>query len=98
MNFPLYEEIYPYCTHFGVETYAAEKVQKKIKNTRTRYTRETKSEKRKSGEGLDDVYLSKQPHYGKLKFLDDFITENRVTRHSTRTPCSTATIHYYGES
>ena len=22
MNFPLYEGIYPYCTHFGVETYA----------------------------------------------------------------------------
>ena len=34
-------------THFGVETYTAEKVQKKIKNTRTRYTRETKSEKKK---------------------------------------------------
>ena len=30
--------------------------------------------KRKSGDGLDDVYICKWQHFDKLKFLDDFIS------------------------
>ena len=50
-------------------------MQKQIKSIRTQYTRDKqKVGKRKSGDGLDDVYVSKWPHFVKLKFLDDFIT------------------------
>ena len=50
-------------------------VQKKIRSVRTQYGRERqKVSKQKSGDGLDDVYVSKWLHFEKLKFLDDFIT------------------------
>ena len=33
--------------------------------------------KRKSGDGLKDVYVSKRPHFDKLQFLVDFVTAKR---------------------
>ena len=42
---------------------------------RTQYTRERqKVRKGKSGDGLDDVYVSKWAHFAKLQFLNNFIT------------------------
>ena len=45
---------------------------KKIKNISTQYTRERrKVVKRKTGEGADEVYFSKWPHYNSLRFVDN---------------------------
>lgn len=56
-----------------------EDVTKKLKNIRTQYVRERqKATKRKTGEGIDDVYVCKWPHYEYLKFLDDFVTPKRA--------------------
>ena len=47
-------------------------VTKKIKNIRTQYKRERrKIVDRKTGEGADEVYVSKWPPYNSLRFLDD---------------------------
>ena len=56
----------------------ADEVQRKIKSIRTQYGRERqKVVKRKSGDGLNDVYISKWPHFDKLQFLADFVTAKR---------------------
>ena len=58
----------PYC-------FTVSDVKAKIKNIRTVYTREkTKTKKKKTGQGLDEVYVSKYPHFDQLRFLDDFVT------------------------
>ena len=50
-------------------------VDKKIWNIRTQYTREKgKMRKSKSGDGADDIYISKWQHYKQLSFLDAFVT------------------------
>ena len=36
-----------------------------------------KQKKTKSGDGADDVYASKWVYFGRLKFLDDYITAKR---------------------
>ena len=48
----------------------------KVKNIRTVYTRERKkTRKKKTGQGLNEVYISKYPHFDQLQFfLDDFVT------------------------
>ena len=49
-------------------------VKAKIKNIRTVYTREKKKTRtKKTGQGLDDVYVSKYPHFDSLHFLDDYM-------------------------
>lgn len=49
-------------------------VKAKLKSVRTIYTRERKKTKtRKTGQGLDEVYVSKFPHFDKLHFLDDYV-------------------------
>ena len=59
---------------FTMLFHTGDEVQKKIKSIRTQYGRERqKASKRKSGDGLDDIYISKWLHFEKLKFLDDFI-------------------------
>ena len=51
-----------------------EDVSKKIKNLRTQFMRErTKTRKSKSGEGAETVYITKWPHFQRLRFLEEFI-------------------------
>ena len=51
---------------------------KKIKNLRTQYTRERqKKNKEKSGQGADDVYVSKWPYLERLRFLDEFVAPKK---------------------
>ena len=46
----------------------------KLKSLRTVFTRERKkTKKRKTGQGVDEVYVSKFPHFERLQFLDDFV-------------------------
>ena len=46
----------------------------KKKNLRTQYSRERqKTKKRKTGEGADEVYMSKWPYFECLRFLADFV-------------------------
>ena len=53
----------------------AKEIEKKLRNIRTQYTREKqKTKKTKSGDGADDIYESKWPHFKHLKFLDEFVT------------------------
>ena len=50
-------------------------IEKKWRNLRTQYAREKgKMKKRKTGDGLDDVYVTKWKHYKQLEFLEDFVT------------------------
>ena len=57
---------------------SAAEVQRKIKSIRTQYGREgQKVVKRKSGDGFDDIYVSKWPHFDNLQFLADFVTAKR---------------------
>ena len=59
------------CCNFLV---TAPDVKTKLKSIRTVYTRERKkTRKRKTGQGLDEVYVSKYPHFDRLRFLDDFV-------------------------
>ena len=59
---------------------ADDDVTKKIKNIRTQYTCERqKAAVKKSGSGLDDVYISKWPHFNKLRFLDEFVVAKKST-------------------
>lgn len=49
-------------------------VKAKLKSIRTQYTRERKkTKKKKIGSALEDVYVSKFPHYERLQFLDDYV-------------------------
>ena len=50
----------------------AKEIEKKLRNIRTQYTREKqKTKKTKSGDGADNIYESKWPHFKRLQFLDD---------------------------
>ena len=51
-------------------------VDKKIRNIRTIYSRESANKRdKKSGDGADDVYKPKWIHFKNLKFLDEFVTQ-----------------------
>ena len=55
-------------------------VSKKIKNLRTQYTRERqKKKKRKTGQGADEVYVSKWPYFERLRFVDEFVAPKKST-------------------
>ena len=50
-------------------------VEKKWRNLRTQYTRERgKMKKRKTGTGVDNVYVTRWLHYKQLEFLEDYVT------------------------
>ena len=54
---------------------SAKEVEKKLKSIRSQYNREKqKTKKRKTGQGLDEVYVSKWAHFGRLKFLDEYLS------------------------
>ena len=51
-------------------------VTKKIKNIRSQYGRERQKvvrTKKKTGTGLDEIYIPKWSHFDRLRFLDDFL-------------------------
>ena len=55
-------------------------VKSKIKSVRSQYTRERqKAKKRKSGQGTDELYVSKWIHYERLKFLDEYVIPKSST-------------------
>ena len=61
-----------------------EEVKKKVANLRTTYSRErTKTRKRKSGDGVADVYEPKWVHFKSLQFLDDFVVAKRTISNLT---------------
>jgi len=67
-----------------VATVLEEEVKKKIANLRTTYSRErTKTRKRKSGDGVADVYEPKWIHFKSLQFLDDFVIAKRTISNLT---------------
>ncbi len=50
-------------------------VEKKWRSLRTQYSRErAKMKKRKSGDGLDDVYETTWQYYNQLLFVDDYVS------------------------
>lgn len=49
-------------------------VEKKWRALRTQYTRERQKKKKKSGDGADDVYISKWMYFERLNFLDDYVS------------------------
>ena len=55
-------------------------VEKKLRAIRVQYVCEKqKSRKRKTGDGLEDVYISKWIHFKQLEFLNDHITPKNNT-------------------
>ena len=55
-------------------------VEKKLRSIQVQYVREKqKSRKRKTGDGLEDVYISKWIHFKQLEFLNDHITPKNNT-------------------
>ena len=63
------------CIHIIIfQSCTAGEIDKKIKNLRTQYIREKgKRRKRKSGDGVKDVYEPKWAYFKSLQFLDDFV-------------------------
>ena len=56
----------------------ADIIKAKLKSIRTIYTRERqKTTKRKTGSGLNEVFVSKFRHYDRLQFLNDFVGAKR---------------------
>ena len=59
-------------------------MKKKIANLCTTYSQErTKTRKRKTGDGVADVYESKWVHFKSLRFLDDFVVAKRTISNVT---------------
>ena len=74
----------------------AKEIEKKLRNICTQYTREKqKTKKTKSGDGADDIYESKWPHFKCLQFLDEFVTakNSRSNLRKVRTCMSILCIH-----
>ena len=55
-------------------------INKKLRSVRTQFSREfAKVKKRKTGTGIDEVYISKWTHFEKLMFLKDFVIPKSST-------------------